>query len=634
MVVVSPVDAGQIVENFASEELARHLAFVGVLATARPTAATDKDAVIRIGVIEDDWRGALPPQLPPVDDSRLDDAYAISVGPNGGHIVGSNPRSVLIAVYDYLRRLGFEWPDAGSTYPPASVTDISVTRRHAAASRYRAICIEGSNSMEHLEAVLDWLPKVGLNGFFLQFRDGYTFFDRWYSKHGSPEEGGLLEDRTPLYRRRVEDAIRLRGLEFHRVGHGWTCEPLGIPGRGWYRDDRPVAEETRPHLADVAGKRELWKGVALDTNLCMSHEQTRRLVVQSVAEYAADCTAEDIVHVWLADGANNHCECSSCRRMLPADWYTILLNEIDAELTLRSLPCRIAFLAYADLLWPPGEAMLSSPDRFIIMFAPITRDYNRPYRPVASGCQRLPEYVRNQLTFPTDPDRNADFIRRWRSRFHGDSFAFEYHLYTALAADPGGMTLARVLAEDIDALDALGFRGLISCQALRVGLFGEVAQFVMARRLWDRSVTLSSVESTLLGLLYGSAGEFVAAIRHELSSLFCPYADPGSSPGPGAAVWQTRNEAELDRIVDLAHRLETMTHAPRARALGRLVSALVPVLKAAGDGDHESGQEFSHLRAVCSEIEAAEPMCFDAWFFLRSVGYHLTGRRVFADEET
>ena len=53
----------------------------------------------------------------------------------------------------------------------------------------------------------------------------------------------------------------------------------------------------------------------------------------------------------------------------------MLLNEIDERLTALGLDTRLAFLIYFELLWPPVTQHLKNPDRFILMFAPITRTY-------------------------------------------------------------------------------------------------------------------------------------------------------------------------------------------------------------------------------------------------------------------
>ena len=94
-----------------------------------------------------------------------------------------------------------------------------------------------------------------------------------------------------------------------------------------------------------------------------------------MADYALNHRDISILHIWLADNYNNICECSACRARSQTDWYVMLLNEIDERLTALGLDTRLAFLIYFELLWPPVTQHLKNPDRFILMFAPITRTY-------------------------------------------------------------------------------------------------------------------------------------------------------------------------------------------------------------------------------------------------------------------
>lgn len=636
-VIVQPV--GGVPIRFAASELASHLSSVGVSADVAGDENVQADASVPKTVIILASTSGDHHHLADADaDDRLqvhdplwDDGFVIEIGTNGGRIVGTNPRSVLLGVYEYLRMLGFEWPDPSTTVRPRAVAALTAAAAHRASFRYRALCIEGSNSIEQIEDVIDWLPKVGFNGYFLQFRDGYVFFDRWYSTRedwtGTPE--AVASRQAEEFRDRVTAAVRRRGLQYHRVGHGWTCEPFGLPGRGWYRELNVPVENVQRRLALVDGKRELWRGVPLDTNLCMSQDDTRAHVVDDVVSYAQACAADDIVHVWLADGANNHCECEACAKRRPADWYVLLLNEIDERLDEHRLPCRIAFLAYADLLWPPLTERIRNADRFIIMFAPITRDYNVPYRsasgPAARGSVTSgepSEYRRNALRFPTDPDENSAFVHQWRRTFAGDAFAFEYHLYTALAGDLGGMTLARVVSEDIDALAERGFSGLISCQAQRVGLYGEVPAFVMARRLWDRSLPWESLAARALTAVYGADAPAVMTRRTNLSRLLYPYCSE-------TGLWTVQTEDTLSCLDLLASSGATM----RERSLGALVAALVAVLRTYHVDQSGFASAVVRLREVCRSIEKESPLLFDAWFFLRAVDYHISGHRVFSEAE-
>ena len=81
------------------------------------------------------------------------------------------------------------------------------------------------------------------------------------------------------------------------------------------------------------GERKLLVGKALLSNACMSQKEARSIMVNYIADYAQKQNNVDFLHVWLADGYNNHCECEECAKKLPSDYYVILLNELDKKLT-------------------------------------------------------------------------------------------------------------------------------------------------------------------------------------------------------------------------------------------------------------------------------------------------------------
>jgi len=161
--------------QYAAEELARCLSAGGLNAMVGETG---------------DFRLGLMGSFAEVEVGSEDmDEIAVETDSKGGMLAGSNPRSVLFAVYAYLRELGFAWvrPDAdGEVVPELSNVLPSVSLRQRASYRHRGVCIEGAISGENARAMVDWMPKVGMNAYFIQFRNAFTFFDRWYTHQGNP----------------------------------------------------------------------------------------------------------------------------------------------------------------------------------------------------------------------------------------------------------------------------------------------------------------------------------------------------------------------------------------------------------------------------------------------------------------
>ena len=113
------------------------------------------------------------------EEPELDDILYIDTDKNGGIIAGDNQRSVLLAVYEYLRRNGCRWlfPGVGGEFIP--MQDIKAVKyRHKPTSRYRGLCNEGSEFQEGMVNCIDFLTKVGMNVFMMEFFISTSYFHR------------------------------------------------------------------------------------------------------------------------------------------------------------------------------------------------------------------------------------------------------------------------------------------------------------------------------------------------------------------------------------------------------------------------------------------------------------------------
>lgn len=469
-------------------------------------------------------RGCIELRVEPVEGLHpYDDLLSIHVTNGTGVISGPNERSVLLGVYRYLRELGcrFLFPGKDGELFPDTVTlpGSRVDLEDRPANRYRGVCIEGGNRLETLLDMIDFLPKLGFNSYFIQFRQAYVFFRRWYRHTSHP----TLEDKTPYPVEEAEanmakavEEIARRSLVYHAVGHGWTCDPFGVPGLEWDPWKGAVPEEAKQYFALVNGKRELWGGVPLNTSVCFSNPECRRIMVNAVVEYAETHPDTDVIHLWLSDGYNNHCECPECRKKTPSDWYLLLLNEIDAALTEKKIEARLCFLIYCELLWPPVEERFNNPDRFVLMFAPISRTYRKTFSSDEAG--EMAPYVRNQIKMPEKVADNLAHLRAWQQLFTGDGFLFDYHYMWAHHRDAGCFDIARVLYDDLTNLKNLGLNGLMSCQVQRAMFPNALGITVMAEALWGGK-TFEEITDDYLKSLYGSYAEKIEAYLRELSRL-------------------------------------------------------------------------------------------------------------------
>ncbi len=451
------------------------------------------------------------------------DEINIRIVQGSGHITGPNARSVLLGVYRYLRELGcrFLYPGkAGELFPEdVQLSQKTVILSEKPEHRYRGVMIEGANRLETLLDMIDFLPKLGMNCYFIQFKQAFVFFRRWY-RHTSHPTNQLSE---PYPVREAEEKmavavaqIKKRGLVYHAVGHGWTCDPFGVPGLEWDPWQGEVPEQARQYFAQVGGVRALWKGVPLNTNLCWSNPQCREIVTDAICEYAQTHPETDMLHVWLSDGSNNQCECPECVKRLPSDWYVMLLNEIDRKLAAKKLDTKICFIIYSDLLWAPETERLENPDRFLMLFAPISRTYRKPFSPERTGTTA--PYRRNAIVMPESVGDNLAYLRTWQAQFAGDGMILDYHYMWAHHRDAGGLAIARVLYEDIHNLKRMGLNGYMSCQVQRAMFPNALGITVMARALWG-SESFEEITQEYFQSLYGQEADRVRGYLQTLSKL-------------------------------------------------------------------------------------------------------------------
>ena len=568
------------------------------------------------------------------------DAVAVETTADGGILAGSNPRSALFAVYTYLRELGFAWvrPGADGEVVPSLSELPAISLRDQASYRHRGICIEGAISAENALDTIDWLPKLGFNAYFIQFRDAFTFFDRWYQHMGNPtleKESFTSEDAAELTMK-MRAAIKLRGLDLHMVGHGWTCEPFGIPGPGWYQHEGEIADSTRQMLAEVNGKRELWGGIALNTNLCYGNPAARTIISDAISEWAEVNRDVDIIHFWLADGSNNNCECPLCRDTRPADLYVQMLNEVDEKLSARGLDTRIVFLVYVDLLWPPvKELELRNPDRFILMFAPITRSYSEPFASTAGVAGELPPFERNKLSFPRDPASNLAFLKAWQDLFPCEGFDFDYHFMWDHHRDAGQYAMAEVLHQDAQRLRTIGLDGFMSCQNQRVFFPTGLGMAALGRTLWNRDLTFDQIAGDYFAASFGEGATQARAYLAASSELINPRLIRGEASDAQlqAAPFQLAQVAGL--VAQFAPAVaQGLADPDPARATswrilqlhGEFAQLLANAMAAKLAGSEDKGKGWA-LLTWCREHEMALQPWFDLFEFQQTIAPFLGIRR-------
>lgn len=508
--------------DFAAEELKKYLRMMmprgGEIPIERTPAAKGG---FRLGVASD---FDLP--MDDVEIAELDDLIILDCDAEGGIIAGSNPRAVLLAVYEYLRQNGcrFLFPGVdGELIPMQNIQPVHL--RKAAAHRFRGQCNEGSEAQQNMLETIDFTPKIGMNTYMLEFDIPAGYYNRWYNHPYNPNlrPEPVDNDTVLQWKRMCEAEITKRGLLFHDMGHGWNAEPFGIDSSAAWDSvnlpPRTVPAESVQYLAQIDGNRILRKNVPLNTNICLSNPKARSIMADAVVRHAQEEGNVDYLHVWLADGKNNHCECEACSKKRPTDFYIMLLNEIDEKLTALSQNTRIVFIMYVDSYWAPETERLVHPERFTMLFAPITRTYKTSYG-VDADMSAVRPYERNHLEYPQGEAANFAYYTKWREQFSGDAFCYEYHFWNKHYEDPGYIRLARLIYDDIRALKKWNLQGIVEDQTQRAFFPTGFPVYLYGRALTDESLSYEDIRDDYFSHAFGAEWKLALRYLEQISDCF------------------------------------------------------------------------------------------------------------------
>ena len=154
--------------DYAAEELKKYLRMMmpecGDIYISRAFGGVPTDGFV-LGLMED-----FGISTEEATDLVIDDILHIDTTDTAGIIAGSNPRSVLMAVYRFLRENGCRWlyPGVDGEYIP--MQDVHGVKFHKLADmRYRGWCNEGAESQQCMMETIEFAPKIGLNTYMIEF---------------------------------------------------------------------------------------------------------------------------------------------------------------------------------------------------------------------------------------------------------------------------------------------------------------------------------------------------------------------------------------------------------------------------------------------------------------------------------
>ncbi len=512
--------------DFAAEELKKYLRMMmpysGEITIKYEPDATDG---FRLGLMSD-----FSLDTSEVDDIVLDDILHIDTDKEGGIIAGSNPRSVLLAVYRYLTINGCRWLFPGIDGEFIPIKDIEPVVYHKMADcRYRGWCNEGAEFQQNMMEVIEFIPKVGMNIFMIECFIPYDYYSYYYNHRFNTEirEPEPVTPETILqWKRQCETEMSKRGLQSHDIGHGWTTRGFGIDPDGKNfanasdEERAEIVEKARPYLALYDGKRDIIKNEPWYTNFCMSNPEARAIVAKDVADYAESSTNVDFLHVWLSDSVNKHCECDECVKKTTSDWYVMLLNDIDDELTSRGLDTHIVMISYYDTLFAPEVEKINNPRRFTLLLAPITRTYTESVEQRPVSTDTLPKYERNKVVLPTENDVGIAFAKSWKETCDVDVIIYEYHFWVNQVYEPSGVRFAEIIHNDIKGYKYHGFGGTIEDGSQRSFFPNGFPIYTYAATLFDNSVDFEQLKEDYYSHIYGEDWREVVAFLEKIGDAF------------------------------------------------------------------------------------------------------------------
>jgi hypothetical protein len=176
MIYINKISSAEPID-FAASELKKYLRMMmpegpDVKISYDPSAKNG----FRLGLMSD-----FGLKLFETEDAYLDDVIFIDCDENGGMIAGSNPRAVLLAVYEYLRQNGCRWLYPGTDgefIPEKNIAPVKL--RFTPSMRCRGFAAEGSVYQDSVLNMLDFLPKVGMNTLMIEFRLPRSYYAIYY----------------------------------------------------------------------------------------------------------------------------------------------------------------------------------------------------------------------------------------------------------------------------------------------------------------------------------------------------------------------------------------------------------------------------------------------------------------------
>ena len=480
--------------------------------------------------------------IPEMPYHKWDDGIMLRSSGKQLILTGTNSRSVLFAIYEFLKYSGCRWLAPGIEIVPA-VDKIRLDGfdfiEHAA-SRYRgyAICDAGNKEeeMPYMRDFIDWMLKQKCN---LYFSEGFPLDcpgDEWSIKDGIRPLQHIesfcgkwsIAEREARIARREEliSFARSRGLLIERYGHGWAAgivEHIATL-RGISLEEARTLLKAKGRISQEAGElgnSSMW------FQFCMSIPELKDIYVSHAVNYLKEHHQDtDIAAFWLGDGYDNACLCPQCIEKPFSEWYMEIFDEIVRQTSRFAPELRFEGLIYFMTMEPPQSHWLQGWDNVDFIIAPWNRCYrHRNDDPECCYPEWKPDF-RNNASYDFEhhhrPLNNdvGEAIRAWKEKVeHFHPRMFEYY---SLSLAPGKHRLsynASDLARDIRDFKRLGIEGSVSCEYSFIDSPFFLTHQIATALMWNPETDENKLRTEWICTFYGEDGNVLIGVADKVNTL-------------------------------------------------------------------------------------------------------------------
>lgn len=473
--IVTAEDAS-VTEELAAQELQRYIkAATGaeLPIVAGPPAAPGNSILL---TLVDDAPGTLA-----IAPGALgDEGFAIKTAGDDLYLIGARPRSLLYAVYWFLKDYvgaRFYCFDDERIPQLAELRIATIDRTERPAFAYR-----GLKGWNPVGTQWHWMSKMGMN---------YVQSSMGFSRRGAIE--------PERYRQFVDEKNKW-DMIWDFGGHYTMAlvppEEHFEEHPEWY--SLILSDDQIERLGDDYYSRDydVSDGDRKPVQICSSSSAAVEEMVNSFLELVDTYPDADVYAPWYSDGVT-YCQCPGCIR--ERDWLWLhdhpslrhwvkphqvigtkqLLQAINplAEAMAREAPYKKLFtIAYVNTVPAPREIMPHP--NLNIQFAMFHRCYSRPLDGRGdANCHEVNEYF----------DEN---LQQWVELCEGDVIIY-YYACAKSAMDGRVMPFPHIIAGDLKHLDRIGVSGVVSQHAWPWAF--NLNAYTLARMLWDPDLTADAI---------------------------------------------------------------------------------------------------------------------------------------------